>query len=166
MKIALAVASTAAIAGLAVGGAQGAASSGDSLVGFAKRPVFGGTVPIHIRVKAHSGPSGERPVGTFSADGVVGGVAFPFAGNVTCLRVVGNRAVAGGVVTTSEASNAPVGSGVTIQVTDNGFPGAGSDTNINFVGYDGSDPALTTCPSIGDFGEATITKGDFAVHDG
>ncbi len=67
-------------------------------------------------------------------------------------------------MTKSRATNGPVGSGALIQVTDNGL-GAGLDTNINF-GLDPSDPALTTCPFIDDFGEMTITKGDFSVHDG
>ena len=71
----------------------------------------------------------------------------------------------GGIITKSEATNAPVGSGALFQVTDNGFPGAGRDTNINFVGYGASDPDLTTCP-FNDFPEITITKGGFAVHDG
>jgi hypothetical protein len=69
-------------------------------------------------------------------------------------------------VTNSEAANAPVGSGILLQVTDNGFPGARQDTNVNFVGFGGPDPELTTCPFTDDVIEVTITKGDLAVHNG
>ena len=73
--------------------------------------------------------------------------------------------MAGGVVTRSEASNAPVGSGVFFQVTDNGSPGAGADTNVNFVGAAGDDEELMTCPFT-EFPEITITGGNLVVHDG
>jgi hypothetical protein len=137
----------------------------DFLVGVGERSVFGAPVTIRTSVFAFADPDGENATGVFSSYGVVGGVRFPFSGRVTCLRIEGNRAAAGGVVTRSEASNAPVGSGVIIQVTDNGSPGAGRDTNINFVGFGGSDPELTTCP-ITDFPEPVITRGNYVVHDG
>lgn len=167
--LALALALTGTVGASAAPSSQ-AASAGpigvDFLVGAVERPGFGAPVPVRVSVFAVSGPNGERAFGFFSAQGVVGGVPFPFSGRVTCLRVDGNRAVAGGVVTKSEAVNAPVGSGILLQVTDNGFPGAGRDTNVNFVGFGGSDPELTTCPFTDDVIEVTITKGDLAVHDG
>ena len=138
----------------------------DFLVGAVERPVFGAPIPVRVSVFAVSASNGERAFGFFTAEGVVGGVQFPFSGRVTCLRVEGNRAVAGGIVTKSEAVNAPVGSGILLQVTDNGFPGAGRDTNVNFVGFGRSEPELTTCPFTDDVIEVTITKGDLAVHDG
>ena len=168
--VALSLVVVAGITAFGVGGAQaGGSSEGDFLVGIGGRPAF--NLPDSLgwtTVLARSGSSGENARGVFSATGFVGGVGYPFSGRVTCLHAQGNRAVAGGIVTKSEASNVPVGSGVLIQVTDNGFPGAGRDTNINFVGFGGSDPELTTCPFIDlpEFPEITLTKGDFAVHDG
>jgi len=166
MKWIITIVSMTAVAALVVGGAQaGGSSSGDFLVGAAERPAVG--VPgvfVQPVVAALSGPNGENASGFFWLEGVENGVPRPFSGTITCLRVEGNRAVAGGVVTRSELTNAPVGSGALIQVTDHGSPGAGRDTNVNFIGYGGSDPELTTCPS-NDFPEITITKGNFAVRD-
>jgi len=158
----------ASIAAFAVGGAQAGSSEGDFLVGIGGRPGF--NLPDSLgwtTVRAHSGSSGENASGVFSGTGFVGGVGFPFSGTVTCLHVQGNRAVAGGIVTSSEAANVPVASGVLIQVTDS-LPGPGRDTNINFVGFGGSDPELTTCPftDLPEFPEITLTKGNFVVHDG
>jgi hypothetical protein len=153
---------------ISVAVAQGAASSGgDYLKGYAARPVFSAPqLTGHTNVQAHSDANGQNASGIFAAEGFVQGERQPFSGTITCLHVEGNRAVAGGIVTKSRATNAPVGSGALIQVTDDGSPGAGLDTNINFVGFGPSDPELTTCPFIDDFGEITITKGDFSVHDG
>ena len=138
----------------------GDSPGGDSLTGYAERP---GVVPIPIAmaIQAHSGSQGEHASGVFASFRLEGD-RLPFSGKITCLRVQGNRAVAGGLVTKSESPFSPVGSAILIQVTDNGFPGAGRDTNINF-GAAVDD--LTTCP-FNDFPEITITKGDFAVYDG
>ena len=163
------IASTAIIAGLVVGGAQGGTSSGkgDFLIALIERPGFAiPEIATHTTVLARSGPNGENAVGFFASEAFVGLVGNPFSGKVTCLRVEGNRAVVAGIVTKSQAPNAPVGSGALLEFTDNGFPGAGRDTNLNFIGYGPSDPELTTCPFVDDFPEITITKGDVAVHDG
>jgi hypothetical protein len=169
LSLALALALTGTI-GASASPSRQAASAGpfgfDVLVGAWERPGFAPSTVARTSVFALSGPMGERAVGAFSAQNVVGGVSFPYSGRVTCLRVDGNRAVAGGVVMKSEAPNAPVGSGFLMQVTDNGFPGAGRDTNINFGGFGGSDPELTTCPFTDDVTEITLAKGDLAVHDG
>lgn len=152
-----------------VGSARGGLSSGvDLLVGAYERPAILPTTLIHGSVLAISGPTGEKATGFFTGQAVADGVGFPFAGKVTCLRVEGNRAVAGGVVTRSEAATAPVGSGVLIQVTDNGSPGAGHDTNLNFLNFGGTDEELTTCPftDVPGVAEITITRGNLVVHDG
>jgi hypothetical protein len=141
LSLALALALTGVI-GASASPSSPAASAApfDFLVGGVERSVFGAPIAVRVSVSARSGANAEEAFGHFSAEGVVGGTPFPFSGRVTCLRVDGNRAVAGGVVTKSEAVNAPVGSGILLQVTDNGVPGAGRDTNVNFVGFGGSDP--------------------------
>src|SRR5262245_54312715 len=118
------IAFIAAIAAVAVGGAQGGSAHWDYLIGLAERPGAVPTITIDEAVFAVSGPNGENATGFFAGRRPEGD-AFPFSGKITCLRAEGNRAVAGGVVTKSESPFSPVGSWILIHVTDNGFPGAG-----------------------------------------
>ena len=55
-----------------------------------------------------------------------------------------------------------VGSEFQLEMTDNGSPGAGSDTTIGYVGF----PPGEGCPdSFGLVLEVTIVDGNFTVKD-
>ena len=80
-----------------------------------------------FHVNATSRLSGEDPKGHFYAEIKEGTPPrqFDFSGEVTCLRVEGNQAVVGGVVTKTKGdfpSNPPEGSGFLIRIADNGEP--------------------------------------------
>jgi hypothetical protein len=87
-------------------------------------------------------------------------------GRVTCLNVVGNRAVVGSEITkTSDPGFIPVGIGALVQYTDNGEPG--SDPTTPDRG--GVGPLLPTppviCPPPGFVPDEPVTQGNFVVHD-
>ena len=119
-----------------------------------------------FHVNATSGPSGEDPKGHFYLEfkeAVSPRLPFDFRGEVTCLRVDGNRAVVGGRVTQSKGDlpgNPPEGSGFLIRIVDNGEPGdADLVSGVRVPG--GGVPDV--CP------DQTTTnpteRGNFVVHD-
>jgi hypothetical protein len=82
---------------------------------------------------------------------------------VTCLRVDGNRAIAGGIVDESNEPQVPVGSAALIQVTDGGTPGAGNDSAINLLQTAPED--FEQCRFFA-IAEIPITKGNIVVLAG
>jgi hypothetical protein len=98
-----------------------------------------------VDLDAHSGPRGENPTGEASMHER----AFFNGGPVTCLNVIGNKAVVGGT-------------GYLFEVEDN----AGTGTPDRFSGPPGLFLGTpTTCPSDLDVPLRGVTSGDLVVHD-
>jgi hypothetical protein len=117
-----------------------------------------GPIVVALRVNARSGPSGENPRGHLVFRGNPPPLGdIDIKGRVTCLRVIGNAAVVGFVVTKSRAGF-PEGSGGVFTVVD-GDPGAPD----MFEGMP-TGPPPTVCPLP--FGGRPITRGGFVVQDG
>jgi hypothetical protein len=141
----------------------GAGPSGDFVQGTAQLPEQSGGGQFHFN--ARSGPAGEDPVGKYWAkDGIFG--LFTFTSEVRCLRVEGNVAYIGTVVTRAEEGVQP-GDPVVFRVEDNGEPGAGHD---RFTGGPGTIPE-TDCNNPAHQAALTATsqttsQGNFTVHDG
>jgi hypothetical protein len=135
----------------------------DFVQGTARLPDASGGGQFHFN--ARSGPDGEDPRGMYYAkDGIFG--LFTFTSEVRCLRVIGNVAYIGTVVTRAE-EGVQEGDPVVFRVEDNGEPGAGSD---RFVGGPGTVPE-TDCDTPAHqaaltAASATISQGNFTVHDG
>ncbi len=148
---------------VASAGAAGADRGGvDVLAGSWQRPSLSGGFDLHTHVDAQSAPSGEDARGHFWSSAQRGEISTLFRGRVTCLNVVGNKAVAGGVV---EESNDPIafaGSFALFQVTDNGSPGAEGDTAINFL--QATPEEARACPFFV-FDEIPILQGNILVKD-
>jgi hypothetical protein len=118
----------------------------------------------HFAFSAHSGPQGEDPKGeahfhdNTTKDGTP---ARRFQGDVTCLRVSGNRATF--VVDFRKLKNRS-GDGVVITVEDNGNPaGPASPDRIGVRDFNGApppcpDPALSPANGV-------VTRGDIDVRD-
>jgi hypothetical protein len=112
-------------------------------------------------VNAISGPLGENPQGHFYVERKQPEGAAPaldYRGDVTCLRVDGNRAAIGGEVTQSKLGNIAEGTGILITVVDNGEPG-----DADFATVVGLPTPPTTCPPerFPNIGQ----RGNFVVHD-
>ena len=132
---------------------------------------------VKMGVSARSGPSGQNARGRFfvkrtTDPPVAGRPDLDFSGRVTCLRVIGNRAIVGGVVTRDKldlSSNQIEGTGFLAIYVDNDQVGGGADDESN------STPGLpapgNTCPTsvILPNGSALPTapfqQGNYVVHD-
>jgi hypothetical protein len=68
--------------------------------------------------------------GRYRLEETLPGLEGTWLGRVTCLRVVGNRAIAQGVVVQSTSLVQPVGSGFRYYVEDNGSPGGLDRTEV------------------------------------
>jgi Thrombospondin type 3 repeat len=120
---------------------------------------------------AISGPSGENPSGTMTMDCPVGcllgGAPFVLQATVFCLRVVGNQAVVGGVITASPftSGSGAVGNQLFYFVTDRGTPGVGLDS---FVAGFSSSPNQASCAQnfATDLLQWRIVAGEIVVVDG
>jgi hypothetical protein len=117
----------------------------------------------HVRVSAHSGPSGENPRGnvrvTYQSPFLLGGSA-DVKGSVTCLAVTGTSANVAALL-----SQPFMGfTHVTLILNDLGNPGPfmGQSPDLAFVGFTSAPPA--TCASGGTtlVGEAS---GNIVVKD-
>ncbi len=112
----------------------------------------------HFTISAKSGPSGENPEGRWSID------SRPFEqdrvfGDVTCLRVEGNRAIVGGRYDDRSSTLGHDSEGVLFEFVDNG-PGT-DDAAGGFVSYV-SEEALQSC----ELGYSVpFQQGNFIVHD-
>ena len=78
---------------------------------------------------------------------------------MTCLNVVGNRAIVGGAVQRSSFGFPAEGTGFLQLIVDNGEPGD-SDNSATFL----TPEAPTTCPTPSSDG-ITATRGNYLVHD-
>lgn len=112
----------------AIAGATG--SPRDSAVGSGANEFAVVVGDSRLSVSAHSGPSGERPTGHVRAKGDPDGDGpaepFKLEGEVTCLRVSGNRAAIKYRFKHADGSAAPFeGGGVQIFLEDNGVPRGG-----------------------------------------
>jgi hypothetical protein len=109
--IALIVVVPAASVGAATGQTQSVTGSGWR--GTVAHPT---TPTTHLVVSAHSGPSGVS--GTFISMNP-NNALLNYKGQVTCLDVVGNQAIVGGIVT-SGGEPGQIGTGFAVGFTDNG----------------------------------------------
>lgn len=101
-------------------------------------------------INAQSGPNGENAGGTFSYSNSDG---LTFAGTVTCLRVTGNVATLGGLVT----SETYAGSNFDVTVYDNGVTGDQiSHINIGLLPVN----CTNHYPA-----SSTLTSGNYVVSD-
>ena len=119
-------------------------------------------IDAHVIVDAHSGPAGEDAHGHFALDQA--GLIDYFA-DVTCLKVVGNEAVMGGVITKEKTGlTGIVGTGVLQFVVDNGEPGAAlptPDRSVTF--FTGVPPPV--CPPPDPFPFFPVDQGNYVVND-
>jgi hypothetical protein len=137
------------------GNAQGPKT--DLAAGTGQTDFFGSEIKVHVN--AQSGPSGEDPRGHFSYQAVDPSLDFEISGRVTCLNVVGNRAVVGGVVERSNDPSFPAGEGVLIFIVDDD-KGAGD----GFFAVATDTPE--TCPPPPPFEPPFPTnQGNWVVHD-
>jgi hypothetical protein len=159
----------AAIGVCSLAGGAGASHSGDSgpsadfVQGTARLPETSGGGQFHFN--ARSGPNGEDPRGMYWAKEGIGGL-FTFTSEVKCLNVQGNVAYIGTEVTRAQ-EGVQEGDPVAFRVEDNGEPGAGRDRFVGGPGVDPetdcSNPALQAALTAA---SATISQGNFTVHDG
>jgi hypothetical protein len=123
---------TIGIVGAVLPGASLGSQSSDRefAVGAATNTFFQTGGPNHLMVSAHADPAGGDPTGHVRAKGDIDGPGplepFAFEGEVTCVRVEGNRAAIKYRFKHAEGSGAPFeGGGVQVFVEDNGPPGHG-----------------------------------------
>jgi hypothetical protein len=156
------VTALALVAALSVSTAASGVPNQDSAVGTIERMTRAG-FPTTVHVNATSGSQGEDARGAFWTiieHPTLGELSF--RGHVTCLAVHGNRAAVRGTVDVSTDPDIAVGSEFQIEMTDNGSPGAGSDTAIGYFGFLPGEG----CPdSVGLVPEVTIIDGNFTVKD-
>jgi hypothetical protein len=108
----------------------GSASTGDKAVGSGSNQFLIALGEARLSVSAHSGALGENPSGDVRAQGDPDGAGpnepFKLEGEVTCLRVSGNRAAIKYRFKHAEGSAEPFqGGGVQIFLEDNGDPSEG-----------------------------------------
>jgi hypothetical protein len=130
-----------------------------STAGDAGRPT------VTTEIDARSDPTTQTVAGTFSVqyDPISSSPArgSDLRGRVVCLSVEGNKAMAGGVVESSNNPSLPAGTAVRLAFTDNGEPGAGRDTQVGFLGGD-----ITPTCVLEAVPELPLIEGNFVVRDG
>ncbi len=118
---------------------------------------------------AHAAPSGRGASGTLEY-AVPETEQILVSGDVTCLRVTGNRAVVGGRITEGPST----GAGFAMRLEDVGRPGASKRDRVSpvYLLFSSEEPPgfPRTCPpfdwdAFGDIGFFTQTFGDVSVHD-
>ena len=127
---------------------------------------------FQIGISAHSGPAGEDPDGHVSARSRPQGgfpIPFRFGGEVTCLRVEGNRAT---IKYRFDQSDSPAleGGGVQIFVEDNGEPRSGGPRDGAAPGppltrelFEAAQPNVYQDANTAVYNP--IDSGNFVVHD-
>ena len=127
---------------------------------------------FQIGLSAHSGPAGEDPTGYVSARSRPNGgfpLPFRFGGEVTCLRVEGNRAT---IKYRFDRADSPllVGGGIEIRVEDNGEPRGGQPVDRAAANaplppplFEASGPGVCGDPNVGAY--TVIDSGNFVVRD-
>ena len=81
-------------------------------------------------------------------------------GGVVCLNVEGNKAMAAGIVESSNSAAYPPAPQCDWDSPDNGDPGAGRDTSTAFLGGE------PTCALQAVYQELPLIDGNFVVRDG
>jgi hypothetical protein len=127
---------------------------------------------FQIGLSAQSGPEGENPRGYVSARSRPNGgfpVPFRFGGEVTCLRVDGNRA---SIKYRFDHADNPliVGGGIQIFVEDNGEPEDGQTADQTAFEppmppplFDASQPSVCSDPNLAAYTPGET--GNLVVHD-
>lgn len=127
---------------------------------------------VMMHINARSGASGQDARGRFfvkrtTNTPVAGRPDLDFSGEVTCLRVIGNRAIVGGVITDDRldlATNPIEGTGFLAVYVDNDRAGADAHDESN------STPGIAApgdvCPVSVAFPTAAFQQGNYVVHDG
>lgn len=127
---------------------------------------------FQIGFSAHSGPNGEDPRGYVSARSRPDGgfpVPFRFGGEVTCLRVEGNRAT---IKYRFDHADNPllVGGGIEIRAEDNGPPVGGEPVDraaanipLPREAFELGRPEVCGDPALGAY--TTVDSGNVVVHD-
>lgn len=136
----------------------------------------GSDTRVMMGISARSGPSGQNARGRFfvkrkTDPPVVGRPDLDFSGRVTCLRVVGNRAIVGGVITRDKLdlpSNPIEGTGFLGIYLDKDQLDDGSHDESNSI--PGVPPPGTVCPltvttPTGPLPTAPFQQGNYVVHD-
>ena len=119
------------------------------------------TLDLEIHVNAMSGPSGEDPKGHFFVRQAEV-LDIDFRGEVTCLRVDGNRATIGGEITQARAGDEILeGRGILLFVEDNG-EGSNDSLDRANVRITGSPPRTCPPPTLP---PPRFEKGNYTVHD-
>ena len=118
-----------------------------------------GPTDVMMHVNATSGPLGEDARGHLFVKRVLPS-EVAFQGEVTCLLVVGNRATIGGRVVNSRLPFPEEGTGIVIQVVDNG---EGNDPPDLMRGFFTPVPPVM-CPPPPEVGLLT-QQGNWVVHD-
>lgn len=124
-----------------------------------------------LSISAQDGPSGTGGSVHHFVRNEVSGEQSRFRGEVDCLQVTGNTAVASGDITSSSNLSADFDDRFVVVVVDGGNPQGGmpADTaTVTIVGEpNATDPV--TCVTTGTFGEATFitlpVNGNLIVHD-
>lgn len=131
----------------------------------------GSDTRVMMGVSARSGPSGQNARGRFfvkrtTDPPVAGRPDLDFSGRVTCLRVIGNQAIVGGVVTKDKLDlpdNQIEGTGFLGAYIDNDQVGGGQDDQSN------STPGLAApgnvCPTSFFLPTAPFQQGNYVVHN-
>ncbi len=123
----------------------------------------GNLLDFQLHVNAWSDPAGLAAQGHFTEHSKFPAgrdeLDFDFSGEVTCLRVTGNRAVVGGRVEKSKTGRPREGTGVLIWIRD---AGEGNEPNDAFTRFPVATPPAT-CPTF--FIEFPGSQGNFVVHD-
>lgn len=165
--VAAVLALTMAAAGIAGASHGSGAGPRDFAVGAAKNTFATGT-PNHLMVSAHG--AAAAVTGHVRAKGDLAG-EFKLEGEVTCLRVEGNRAALKYRFKHATGSAAPFeGGGVQVFIEDNGNPRNGQAVDRN--AFDPPQPAGVFDLTAAQCGDPTlradydpVDSGNYTVHD-
>jgi hypothetical protein len=149
--------------------------SGDYAVGSGSNQFLIELGDARLSISAHSDPAGGSPSGHVRAQGDPDGDGstepFELEGEVTCLKVSGNRAAIKYRFKHAEGSAEPfAGGGVQIFVEDNGDPDGGDAVDRTTFDPPQSAGLYDLTASVCDdptsrLGYDEIQSGDFGVHD-
>jgi hypothetical protein len=121
--------------------APAAGAAGDSITGEALLPG-----PFLVQADAHSGPAGESPSGTIAIIASCCTRNPNVGGAVSCLRVDGNRAIAGlSREVIDPFTGRPILLATLVEVVDGGSPGVGVDV-VTQVGVGAVTAPVASCP--------------------
>lgn len=130
----------------------------------------GSDTRVMMGISARTARSGQGARGRFfvkrtTDPPVAGRPDFDYSGRVTCLRVIGNRAIVGGVITNDRLdlpSNQIEGTGFLAVYVDNDQVGGADDESNSTPGIT---PPGDVCPMTVGFPTAPFQQGNYVVHD-